>query len=290
METGKRITWTPKGEIKGNKRIRIYDSVEALTAAADQAWESGRQHPRDWDSETRFVGRSFSDWKAAKAAAGQTWEEGIRMLEDLMQEIEQFDLPTPKSRRRKAEWNEDGGDDLDLDRLRAGQAYWRRIEPRETTGTPTIAIISDLSTSCNKKARDILWRGLVSLILANRLEEAGYRVELWAVNNVSHGYRDNTASMTAVQLKRADQPLDMATLINALSGWFFRTVVFQEYYTQPAIPCGSLGTPSYLLPADLKEIAGNATTIEVSQIWDRTAALAKIRKELAAYCGAAQQQ
>ena len=37
----------------------------------------------------------------------------------------------------------------------------------------------------------------------------------------------------AVCLKRADQPVDIATLTNAVSGWCYRTLFFQDRAAEP---------------------------------------------------------
>jgi hypothetical protein len=53
--------------------------------------------------------------------------------------------------------------------------------------------------------------------------------------------------------KRADQPLDVATLANTISGWFFRTVVFQSCYSEGVAVRKTLGHPRVLTTEDIEQ-------------------------------------
>ena len=76
-----------------------------------------------------------------------------------------------------------------------------------------------------------------------------------------------------VCLKRADQPMDASTLVNALSGWFYRTVCFQAYYVEEVTPSSGLGRPVPLSPEHqfVKEHAGNGKALVVDSIWSELA-------------------
>ena len=97
---------------------------------------------------------------------------------------------------------------------------------QRVTGSPIVSILVNVTASCYRQASDILWRGAVGVVLTDLLERAGYRVEFWGAQYCLPAYVDRTGCFQAVCLKRADQPLDLPTLVNGTSGWFYRTIYF----------------------------------------------------------------
>ncbi len=187
--------------------------------------------------------------------------------------------------RRRRTWSSDSGDEVDNDRLRAGQDYWSSCARQASAGCPVVTIITNVTASANRKPDEILWRGAKGAVLANLLENAGYRVEFWGVQYVHPGYKDGAGLFGGVRIKRADQPLDIATLINAVSGWFYRTIYFQSYLveerSEPASGLGHVQPLRETLP-QIQELAGNGKTVLIEGIWDRSAALAKVREVIQA--------
>ncbi len=106
-------------------------------------------------------------------------------------------------------------------------------------------MIVNVGGNCGTRHRNLLWRGAAAVALTRLLEEAGYRVELWAAVKVTRVWQRkdkfDTAVMDAVCLKRAGDPLDESTLISAVSGWFFRTVTFRGWCTGKHVVCSHLG-------------------------------------------------
>src|SRR5439155_9465989 len=128
-------------------------------------------------------------------------------------------------------WQADDGDEVDYDRLRSGQEFWRASRREFCSGSPIVSVFFNIATPASREPEEILWRGAAALVLANLLEATGYRVELWAAQYCTRcSYEDGAGVFTAVCLKRSEQPLDLATLVNAVSGWFYRTLFFQAYY------------------------------------------------------------
>ena len=174
-----------------------------------------------------FIGRSFADWTDVKAKIGEAWQEGLDAVQWMLFELRKVALPPVTCPKRRPRFQTEG-DEVDQDRLRSGQDYWRSMRRESVAGPQTFCLIADMGTPCNVKSLDILWRGAVAIVLADLLEEQGHRVELWAACRQVRAYRNGAGTFQAVCLKRPDQPVDIATLTNAVSGWCYRTVFFQD--------------------------------------------------------------
>jgi hypothetical protein len=59
---------------------------------------------------------------------------------------------------------------------------------------------------------------------------------LWAVHHAFSGYKNNKSNLSAVRLKHGHDPLDVSTLINATSGWYYRTFFFGGYWLYTKSP------------------------------------------------------
>lgn len=211
---------------------RLYDSVEEQVDFADSVSESRCEDHGD-PTHRSFVGRQFSDWGDAKRATRTAWPQGLEVLERMIRDLDDTEIDQPRSRRRRTRFAEDDGYELDYDRLRSGQPYWRTSRRENTRGPATVTVLVDVGANCRVNHEDILWRGAAAIALTKRLEEAGYRVELWSVSLTERvwAYRSKNpiTVMDSVCLKRPGDPIDESTLISAVAGWFYRTVGFRAW-------------------------------------------------------------
>jgi hypothetical protein len=262
----------------------IYESVEQMLAACNQAVLKGKIAPRvtriATSESSEFIGRHFESWSDLLAQANANWAEGQEIIARMLDEMAGCELPAPTSVRRRARWAEDG-DELDSDRLRAGQQdCWRAMARQSCSQPRTISVIVNVVTPGSRDSQEVMWRGGAGVVLANLLEQAGYRVEFWATEYGHDTYRDGLPTLQAVCVKRADQPLDLSTLVNTISGWFYRTVFFQSYHTDAVKPVpgyGPCGTVTENTEC-VRELTGNGQAVVIDGIWNRAAALAKVRE------------
>jgi len=227
-----------------------------------------------------WIGRHFASIPDVESASLSVWSEGVSMLEGMLSELENSSLPRPMSRRRRSAWSEDDGDEIDRDRLHAGQPYWRTSRRQVTHGIATVSLMSNFDAPGGFDEAAIMWRGAAMVCLARMLETAGYRVEL-TIGMESTNPFTNTAEhcLMTICLKRSDEPLDLATLAGAISPWFFRAVLLMAQEvggntcTAGAGGCGTI--------AKFKdEIAGGIPAIVVGSVWNRDAAVAWVRQQL----------
>src|SRR5216683_3530545 len=266
---------TPEGLV----REHVFGSVDEMLREADRSRRVG--HDRCAVDRPSFIGRQFENWGDVIANANGDWPVGQRIVQKMLQELEGIDIDRPTSVTRRRCWSEDAGDELCVDRLRAGQPYWQGTSRQRVAGSPIVSIVVNVTASAYRNASDILWRGAVGVMLTDLLERAGYRAEFWGVSCASRAYEDGLGCFRAVCLKRADQPLDLPTLINGTSGWFYRTIYFQSYWVDyECEPSDGLGHPCSprLDQESVRELCGANPVTVIDGVWSRDAAIAKVRE------------
>ena len=208
------------------------------------------------------------------------WAEGIQIVERMTRELDAADLPKPLSRRRKPRFDETDGDELDYDRLRTGQPFWRHYPPAEhERAGHDYGCCRFVCRTVSVKAEDILWRGAAAVALTKRLEEAGYRVELWAAAYSLENYY-STSGFVAVCLKRPSEPLDESTLINAVSGWGFRSLWFQASCLGERPIKSNLGRARTPGKQELDQITPDANRVLIADAFTYESAVAKVRQAI----------
>ena len=279
--------------LKQNRRTterRVFDSVQELIEHAlardPQSTKNRRQlaggvgltHYMD----NRNVGRTFADASDLRQKAGDRWAEGLELVESMVRDIEDATMPAPWCRRRRTRFSDVDGAELDLDRLRAGQDFWRTTHRENVAAPANLTLCVDVAANWNRKPAELIWRGVAAIVLCERLEAAGYRVELWAYEAGSGCYTDGADDLVAVRLKGLSDTLDRSTLVNAVSGWFFRTVVFAELSQSHDGRKLECGYGSHRLPdaAELQEVTHDADAVIVQELWDRQAAVGFVRHTL----------
>lgn len=234
-----------------------------------------------------FIGRRFQTWDDVEKAATSYWQEGLDKVEWMLYEIEKYNhkLPAPKDRRRKKRFNDNQGDDIDNDRLRSGQSdFWIETR-RETVNAPQrIAVLCQASASFYHKWDSLLWRGVAAIVIADLLEKSGYRVELYNIDNASNVfYHGEDKTWHTICLKDSHSPLDIAAVVNALSGWFYRTVMFQLNSNYDDRPKPGLGIVNCITqrPEAVRELVGEGTKVVIiEEVFSEQDALDLVRKTI----------
>jgi hypothetical protein len=269
--------------INNDTVCRVFESVEEMVEAG-RALPYNRVRAHDRVRKSEWIGRKLKGWDGVYGALRSAWDDGLSILDGMLRDLESSDLPKPESRRRKPRFSEDNGDELDYDRLRSGRDYWRSSRRQNTRGPATITLLVDVCAPANVKARNILWRGAAAIALAKLLEDAGYRVELWAFDRCNGRYRQSGHSYNgfhAVCLKRASEPLDVSTLINIVSGWAFRTMWFRAACLgEMEVDQGHGWHNPNPERAELDLCSSDQNRIVIHEVWDRDAAVNLIRDTL----------
>jgi len=223
----KKFKKVERNQFYGSKemvRCIIADSVTELAEAVGPATDAHRR-PFGGDlSRSAFYGREFRSFGELAQATREPWEDGMKVIRDMIDQLKNIDLPQVTSRKRKMRWNDSDGDEVCVDRMRSGQDFWRRSERQPVKSTQgTVTIVFDAATSGQVSCDDMLWRGAAVLLLTKLLEDAGYRVDLWIADPGTGFYEQD--SFIAANVKRTHQPLNLAAVIVSISSWFYRIVI-----------------------------------------------------------------
>lgn len=268
---------------KANNELFVFDSVADIEEYSDPDTFEYREGSASW------TGAQIESYEELKERCRMAWSAGLEILEKSTEKLRKEAIPDLKSHKATTTWSnnpEDG--EFDYERHCAGEPCYRVTKREETQGPTEVTVITDTTTPGFKDPESILWRGAVALALTQLLEEKGYRVELWVINGSSLFLNyPRKAIITACKLKNCSDPMDMSTLVNTVSGWFYRTATFtllrticrkQDQEMHPA-----LGTAMEPVPADLDMVSMDDLRIYSSGAFSFNGALAQIRAELARF-------
>jgi hypothetical protein len=110
--------------------MRKYESMSELVEATGRT--VGADEAATYTRPARFVGRLLVGWAEVAAAVNGVSEPDVAEVEKMVAELLALDLPRPTDRKRRTRWSEDGGDEIDHDRLRSGQMDCWRQQHRAT--------------------------------------------------------------------------------------------------------------------------------------------------------------
>jgi hypothetical protein len=270
-------------------RVIVHEDGPLAHAKAVEAMLDGGgsalAYPRNFcPTDPSWTGRRINTWAEMTKAVVDVWPDGVRTITELAAAVRGSELPTPKSVRRRVKYREDEGDEFNLDRYEDGMPPWRAMSPRRSVGPQVVSLACQIGGRCGVSSTDLFWRGAVSLVLCELLEDAGYLVELVTYSYPeSHGREFGTdgSVLQAVVVKRPDDILDRGLLASACAPWYFRALMFAGYWLWPhgeTTGCGGQGTmPRHLL----KHLTATAGAVVIENVWDRDAAVGRVRSALA---------
>lgn len=178
-------------------------------------------------TDSCFLGREFNSFDEVQQALDKAWNDGIEIVDMFTERLRKIDFPAIKEVKAKKTFNSEDGE-IDFERMLSGNPdYYLKVAREKTEGPTTVTIVTDMSGAGWIDADDMLWRGAAAIALTYLLEERGYQVELWVCKGSMflEEHPDRRIFQT-VQLKGCGDPLDLGTLVSAVSAWFYRTETF----------------------------------------------------------------
>lgn len=271
----------------------FYASVEEMMDDADRRAHFAKHLFFDADgaytfpmsvSQAHWTGRNARTWAEFRKGASKPWAEGLEMLEALIGKLGDVQLPTPRSIKRKKSWNADDGDDVDLDRMWAGQEYWQKTSRQALSGSPIVTIVCNVSASSTYDTTSLFWKGAAAIALADILERAGYRVNVLVGDYGAAAYRGHPAdSFRLATVKPPESPVDKATLANVLSGWFFRTVFFRITASPHSSIDRRIATPAPMTAEEITQETGLQNPVIFQNFFTLAQAEEHLRMALASF-------
>ena len=269
--------------------LHKFDSLRQHITYSRKVWNEQKEFVRKhWTGSTAItnghqIGRQFpGGFKECFGEAGMPWPDGMEILEDARKSLKGIELPIPESIRRRKTWSEETGDSIDIHRLYAGVPYWRDIEGRQAQGgCPIVTVICNVGSHWGITPEEIVWRGIAALIVTDILEDAGYRVELWAAREGRSQY-----TRPETLLKESHGPMVEPVLVSGLAGWYYRTIVWLSYYDREEDRklCEGLGSPMGSFSDEgIELITGQDYTGKVfciNEVYDKDACVELVKETL----------
>lgn len=236
------------------------------------------------DFVTGDIKIDLGSWEAVSIASDAAWKEGQRIITGLKEELKGLILPEIKSKKRKTVFSSDDGDEVDLERLYSGLDFFKAVNRDVSKGASEITIVINPGTPFFIKSDDIFWRGASALALTEILEDAGYSVELWIITKTTGLWTGSSNVHSGCRVKRCSDPLDISTLANAVSGWFYRSAQFAMFksmcsHFDKRIDAG-YGVPLIPNMKDLKHFTSDENIIHVAGFYDKKSAKSVLEREL----------
>lgn len=217
------------------------DSVAALNELASKPQQQNKAIHDEHADPAQCPGLSAKQWdgvaKSAEAfeilKAG-SWPEGVARVLENMKRLGLDRKPT--NMRRARQWC-DQGDELDIHKVYSGSldTAWQRCRRRSVTSSRNITLLCNIAINGGVAAEALFWRGAAALIVSDALTDAGYNVEIEAVDMGRFAFRDNSHYCVATKVKHASSPLDLNALAVSLClAAFMRRTGFMSYCAIPA--------------------------------------------------------
>lgn len=207
------------------------------------------------------------------------WRKGVELIAEVEKSLS---LPVPKAIRRVQRWMS-SGDDIDMQKIWNGDidTAWRGTQRDFRSGLQRVRLLIDCIDFGGADEKDMRWRGVAALKLADALTEAGYSVQVESVMSTKDWMNDDHKFICRVVVKDYTQPADLLTLAatTALPA-FFRslfhtwgsTVAKHQrhgvgYHVPDKTPVGDFkdefdSAPMFMLPKSLKSAEKATKRIE----------------------------
>lgn len=202
-----------------------FDSMEELIEGAKanprkEFWK-GAYHTASWFGVDKDGLEKNPGVDAVADLLSRGWTRGANRIAEVMEGFSTI-YTVPKAVRRVGKWS-DQGDELDIQRVYTGNLdiAWRECKRAIRTGPQIVRLVCDSIESGGAAADTMFWRGAAVVILADKLQGAGYNVEVSSVWTGRHGPR----VICQVIVKPATAPIDITTLASAVAcPAFFRAL------------------------------------------------------------------
>lgn len=151
------------------------------------------------------------------------------------------------------------GQRFDLERVLANDPKpWSRFERANTQGSKIVSFYVPMGGTADRSAKEIAWSPVAAVVLADLLEAAGYRVEIWAASRARQ-HKGVLLSLRA-KLKDAGDTLDINSIARVAHPSIFRAVYLPmraAHWGKPTID-GGYGSTCPIDPAAFGDPEGIA--------------------------------
>lgn len=219
--------------------VRI-DGITPVTGlVTDPKWEQMECVPANSRDTAKSLCGNSADWfgttsiASLKSELSGEWPKGFKRIDEKLSRLE---APRVQSVRRSQVWS-DQGDTINMDKVYAGslETAWRTSKRQSRNVPPSFRIVVSTGISADVSADVLFWKGAAAIKLADALTEAGYNLEIVAVNLATpmgtHLKGNKYPWAHEIKIKDFQAPFDRNTLGIAIAHpGFTRAGVFTVKY------------------------------------------------------------
>jgi hypothetical protein len=205
-------------EVDGSVHTWRFDSVSELYEVCAET-----ELPEHAGSQANIIANSFAgrkrewlgvkDFETFERVCKEGWAEGVQRM---FEKLGQLDLPDVhpiciKRKKRRGDW----GDEVDMSRVWRGEldTAWERTSRQRHSGTGGhITLTCDVGIHYGQDADELFWRAAAVIVLADKLENAGYHVTISAVSKAYDANAGVHTRYMQATIKRPDMPLDVSSV------------------------------------------------------------------------------
>lgn len=229
-----------------------------------------------------WAGRPEMDsWDRLLPCYSQPWKKGIDLITRMTDEI-RADLPMPKSVRRRGRWDDNDGE-VCVDRVLRGEPdFYRTTRRADSAGPRNVALLLHVGGAALYSPEQMLWRGAAAISALDLLEEAGYSAEVWVWNVARGTFRGACPdSFIACKVKECGEPVELTTMANVVSAWYYRLVCLRAKMTVAPYNSGMGMTSTYLSGwGKYMDVTEGIQRVQVDVAFTKSGALEAARKVL----------
>lgn len=178
----------------------------------------------------------------ARALFSQGWQQGADRANELRAVLTGL-IPEGTITRRKRTIG-DEGDELRIEQALAGDwdQAWESRSLSQQRDSNVVSLSTGWIAPASINPNALIWNAVQLIVLADALENAGWRVELRAIDGTTTYAKHGYLQMFDVMMKRAEEPM-RPDLIAATVGHagVYRTLGFAAMWTCPKAQQSSLG-------------------------------------------------
>lgn len=266
--------------------ILKYDGVEDM-------WDHLQSVSKRKIESADWVGRHFNNYQEIHEAMQSEWRTGMDLYYSILEEIRSTELPLPQTIKRAQVWSDVEGEEFCFDRFQSDKPFLRTTSKRTRVSVKTVTIVANLASGAQISPENLVGRTAAITALIEILEAAGYRVGLhssWMTENSHYKRTTNqwrtkyTRTISSVELKQPNDPIDHVLFVNTMSSWCHRTLFHSTPYfweqhgysveENLGFPCSIKGTSM------MGEITADHNAIESYKIFGRSANIEWIKQAI----------
>jgi hypothetical protein len=240
---------------------RNFNSLQAFIETA----KGGQKFKRPLDNDPDFFGRyGLTSWEVVIDEFNKWQDTEMALVNSLIAKLESK-IAAPEKRRRRAAWKQEG-DSFSFERaFDRKEKCWAGSRKVNRSAPRSIDIVFEFGAMASVSASELLNKPAVAIALCDLLEQAGYIVRLIGHRRADRAWKIGTEEVASVEniiLKDEGQPLDKVSVVNAMSGWFYRTLCFAARTNLPSDQCvtgycGSMGFTRTITNDDTEHVVDN---------------------------------